>query len=100
MEAKRCDRCGKLYEVQDADPYMPIYFPGMPVSDWDKENYSESRIRKENTKIISVNFRGGEIIDLCPECRKKLKNFFETGKDDPVDVAVREINTVIKKAEE
>ena len=91
MEAKKCERCGKLYEIQDANPYIPVYFPGLPVSDWNKENYSESRIRKDNTKLISVDLRGGEVVDLCPECREKLKDFFESGKDE---------TTVIKKAEE
>lgn len=91
MEAKKCERCGKLYEVQDADNYITVYFPGLPVTFWNKENYSESRIRKDNTRIISVNLRGGQFVDLCPECREKLKNFFERGKDE---------TTVIKKAEE
>lgn len=100
MEAKKCERCGKLYEMQDAENYITAYMPGLPITDWNKENYSESRIRKDNTRIISVNSRSGQVVDLCPECRKKLKHFFESGKDDPVDVAVREINNVIKKAEE
>lgn len=100
MEAKKCERCGKLYEMQDAENYIAAYMPGLPITDWNKENYSESRIRKDNTRIISVNSRSGQIVDLCPECREKLKDFFESGKDDPVDVAVREINNVIKKAEE
>lgn len=91
MEAKKCERCGKLYEIQDAENYITAYMPGLPITDWNKENYSESRIRKDNTRIISVNLRGGQIVDLCPECREKLKQFFESGAD--------EIN-VIKKAEE
>ena len=99
MEAKKCERCGKIYEMQDAENYITASMPGLPITDWDKENYSESRIRKNNTRIISVNLRGGQIVDLCPECRKKLKNFFESGKDDPMDAAVN-INDVIKKAEE
>lgn len=103
MDAKKCDRCGKLYEAQDADNYINVYFPGLPVSDWDKENYSESRIRMDNTKDISVNFRGNnKVADLCPECRKKLKNFFESGKDNPMDLAVMAIEDdgAINKAEE
>lgn len=91
MDAKKCERCGKLYEMQDAENYITAYMPGLPITDWNKENYSESRIRKDNTRIISVNLRGGQFVDLCPECREKLKNFFESGKDE---------TTVIKKAEE
>lgn len=91
MEAKKCERCGKLYEMQDAENYITAYMPGLPITDWNKENYSESRIRKDNTRIISVNLRGGQIVDLCPECREKLKNFFESGKDSDI---------VIKPAEE
>lgn len=89
MEAKRCDRCGKLYEMEDADNCISVYMPGISVSDWAKENYSESRIRKGNTRAIYVNFRVrqlriicGEIVDLCPECLEKLKNFFESGADE------------------
>ena len=100
MEAKKCERCGKLYEMKEADDCIAVYMPGLPVSDWTKENFTESRIRKDNTRVISVNFRGGEIVDLCPECREKLKNFFESGMDGDMEVAVREMNNVIKKAEE
>lgn len=100
MEAKKCERCGKLYEIQDVENYITAYLPGLSVSDYSKENYSESRIRKDNTRIISVNSRSGQVVDLCPDCREKLKNFFESGKDDPMDVAVKEINTVIMKTEE
>lgn len=82
MEAKKCERCGKLYEMQDAENYITAYMPGLPITDWNKENYSESKIRKDNTRIISVNLRGGQIVDLCPDCREKLKNFFESGKDE------------------
>lgn len=84
MKAKKCERCGKLYEMQDADDYISAYLPGLPVSDWNKENFTESRIRKDKTMIISVNYRGGEVVDLCPECREKLKNFFESGKDSDI----------------
>ena len=103
MNAKKCERCGKLYELRDASPYINVYLPGLPVSDAEKENYTESRIKKDHTFTISVVkdcCLEKKVIDLCPECREKLKNFFESGKDDPVDVAVREINNVIKKAEE
>lgn len=91
MEAKKCERCGKLYEMQDVENYIAAYFPGFSVSDWDKENYSDSRIRKNNTRIISVNFRSGQVVDLCPECREKLKEFFESGEDE---------THIIKKSEE
>lgn len=82
MEAKKCERCGKLYEMKDAYDYISAYMPGLPVSDWNKENFTESRIRKDKTMIISVNYRGGEAVDLCPECREKLKEFFESGADE------------------
>ena len=100
MEAKKCERCGKLYELQDADDYISAYLPGLPVSDWNKENFTESRIRKDKTMTISVNLRGGQVVDLCPECREKLKNFFESGMDEKSVAVGLYGETVIKKAEE
>lgn len=92
MDAKKCERCGKLYEMQDADSFIHVYLPGLPVSDWNKENFTESRIRKDNSRTISINLRGGEIVDLCPECREKLKNFFEGGMDGDMELPIRDIN--------
>lgn len=92
MDAKKCERCGKLYEAMDASDCVRTYLPGLPVSDYDKENFTESRIRRDHSTAICIVKRpGDEVADLCPECREKLKNFFESGKDE---------TNVIKKAEE
>lgn len=92
MEAKKCERCGKLYETKDAADCVRTYLPGLPVSDYDKENFTESRIKRDHsTAICIVKKPGDEVTDLCPECREKLKNFFESGMNE---------TNVIKKAEE
>lgn len=92
MDAKKCERCGKLYETKDAADCVRTYLPGLPVSDYDKENFTESRIRRDHSTAICIVKRpGDEVADLCPECREKLRNFFESGKDE---------TNVIKKAEE
>lgn len=101
MDAKRCDRCGKLYDTEERQNYISSYMPGKYVSRYEKENYTDAKIREIHTSSIRIIYHGNNSsVDLCPECREKLKNFFESGKDDPVDVAVREMNNVIKKAEE
>ena len=86
MEAKKCERCGKLYELKDAGNYIDAYMPGLPVNDHFKENFTESRIKKENTRVIYVNYSNNEVVDLCPECREKLKDFFESGNNSGIAI--------------
>lgn len=82
MEAKKCERCGKLYELEDASDIINVYLPGLPVKNSEKENYTESRIKRDHTFTIStIKTWNSKVIDLCPECREKLKNFFESGVD-------------------
>ena len=96
MDAKKCERCGKLYEMKDAADCVRTYLPGLPVSDYDKENFTESRIKRDHsTAICIVKKPGNEVADLCPQCREMLRNFFESGEE----VGINETN-VIKKAEE
>ena len=97
MNAKKCDRCGELYmETREHD--IRVYLCGR-VTENEKETYTPEKIKGFNTYDISIKINNLGEMDMCPECRKKLKNFFESGKDDPMDAAVN-INDVIKKAEE
>lgn len=93
MEAKRCDRCGKLYDlVEDAD-YILSYMPGRYVSQYEKDNYTDAKIRHDKTSPISIIYHTNKShVELCPECRKKLKNFFESGKDGDMELPIRDIN--------
>lgn len=92
MDAKRCDRCGKLYDADEAQNCVYSYMPGKYVSKYEKENYTDAKIRQDHTSSISVMYYANKTpVDLCPECREKLKNFFESGKGE---------TNVIKKAEE
>lgn len=56
-EAKKCDRCGKLYEL----------YAGVPFTD--------------NRKYYAVRFANISCssgwLDLCPDCMKKLVIFME-----------------------
>lgn len=91
MDAKKCDKCGKLYEDTDRNDYHIKAFLCGRVTDYEKNTYAQEKIKEVNTYDISVVFKSGTKMDLCPECRKKLKNFFKSGNDE---------TTVIKKAEE
>ena len=91
MDAKKCDKCGKLYEDTNGNNYPIKAFLCGRVTDYEKNTYAQEKIKEVNTYDISIVFRSGTKMDLCPECREKLKNFFESGNDE---------TTVIKKAEE
>ena len=80
MEAKKCDRCGKLYETEIAREMVDIFFKHEKVSDVDKERYSDFYNAEKRTHEVTVR-RGccGDIIDLCPDCRKAFKKWFEEG---------------------
>ena len=91
MNAKRCDRCGKLYleslkleeenlKMEDHE-HINAYLCGR-VNDHDKEIYTPEKIKDFNTYHISVVINSSNTMDMCPECREKLKNFFESGADE------------------
>ena len=81
MEAKKCDRCGKLYEMPGVDECegAEVRFKFMKVAD--AENKSETKIVKEQTRPIYIHKTSlcdrSSCVDLCPECRESLKKWFE-----------------------
>lgn len=79
MEAKKCDRCGKLYEMPGAceDISAKVRFKHMYISG--AEDMSGNKIAEKQTKGIFIKTSGydSESIDLCPDCRKSLKKWFE-----------------------
>lgn len=78
MEAKKCDRCGKLYETESANDTINVLFKQEKVSEADKERYSEFHNNEMRTHNISIK-RGncGGQVDFCPECRESFKKWFE-----------------------
>ena len=79
MEAKKCDRCGKLYEkkfekndIQCVFKHDEPYFPG------EEKNYSKELIEDKKTHDIFIKMGGGEYVDMCPDCRKAFKTWFES----------------------
>lgn len=82
MEAKKCDRCGKLYEMGNPcdDISLKVRFKYGFVAD--KEGMSEQRIIEKQTTKIAIrydNYSSTDHIDLCPDCRESFKRWFENG---------------------
>lgn len=79
MDAKKCDRCGKLYiETHEG---IRAFLNGR-VSNGEKETYTPEKTKEINTYNIKVVLNSISAMDLCPECREKLKNFFESGLEE------------------
>ena len=78
MEAKKCDRCGKLYEMPGSkeNDGADVRFKHMYV--YGAEDMSGNKIAEKQTKRIWVKAEYDGIVDLCPDCRKSLKKWFET----------------------
>lgn len=78
MEAKKCDRCGKLYETENAKDMIRVLFKQEKISDADKERYSESRNNEMRMHDISIK-RAASLgqVDFCPDCRESFKKWFE-----------------------
>lgn len=78
MEAKKCDRCGDLYTTEKDEP-IKAYLCGR-VTDGEKATYRPEKLKEFNTYeidvILSVRSRK---MDMCPNCKKKLVDFFEAG---------------------
>lgn len=78
MEAKKCDRCGKLYEQENVKDLIDVLFSQEKVSNADKERFSEFHINEMRTHgIIVKKVNCGETVDFCPECRESFKKWFE-----------------------
>lgn len=60
--AKKCDRCGKLYELKDIGACESIA-NGLVLA----------RRYKQNTRTFSYKY-----FDLCPECRISLAHWLKT----------------------
>lgn len=80
MNAKRCDRCGKLYIPTDDAP-IRAYLCGR-VTEHEKETYLPEKNKEFNTFNIKITLNSIDTVDMCPECREKLKEFFESGADE------------------
>lgn len=61
--AKKCDRCGKLYE----------HYP----SNGDRQYNSVKRLIRS---VDSCRYSAENTKDLCPDCMMKLNTFLEGGK--------------------
>jgi uncharacterized OB-fold protein len=89
MEAKKCDRCGKLYEMPSAceKTGADVRFKYMYING--AEDMSGTKIAEKQTKNIYIKCGtySDDIVDLCPECRKSLKKWFEsTDKEEKKNV--------------
>ena len=84
MEAKKCDRCGKLYEMPTADENgngAEVRFKYRYIRNAD--NMSGKAIIEEQTRNIYIKCGCGDNVDFCQECRKSLKKWFEnTDKEE------------------
>lgn len=78
MKAKKCDRCGKLYEnpVNGENCGAEVRFRFLPVID--EEDLSEKKIIEKQTKNIYISSLSIDV-DICPDCRESFKRWFENG---------------------
>ena len=79
MEAKKCDRCGKLYEIVDSrkDKTIDTRFKFVQVPN--AEDMSGNKIIEQQTMEVRLYVgRYDDCVDLCPECRKSFKKWFES----------------------
>lgn len=78
MKAKKCDRCGKLYEnpVNGENCGAEVRFRYLPVDG--EENLSEKKIIEKQTKNIYISSLSVDV-DICPDCRESFKRWFENG---------------------
>ena len=77
MDAKKCDRCGELYIEKD-EP-IRAYLCGR-VTDGEKATLTPEKVKEMNTYTMEVKLSVyGNKIDMCPNCKKKLIDFFEAG---------------------
>ena len=86
-EARKCERCGKLFEVSPNASYcemsnsVEVVNKTIKLDGFSKENYNEhgiNRARMERIKICAESRDlDGCVIPLCSECRESLKNWWE-----------------------
>ena len=79
MEAKKCDRCGKLYEKKfDKNDIRCVFKHEEPFFTDEEKNYSKEFIEDKKTHDVIVKRGNGDYIDMCPDCRKAFKTWFES----------------------
>lgn len=67
MRAKKCDRCGKLFEYYEGNKEF---------KNTEKANAIELIDQNLDCKYVSR-----KSYDLCPECMRKLENFLKEGDE-------------------
>ena len=83
MEAKKCDRCGKLYEMPGAGETYGVDARFKFIRVPDSEDMSGKRIIEKQTRRIWAVVEHDGDIDLCPDCKVSFKKWFEsTDKED------------------
>lgn len=60
MDARKCDRCGKYYDLYNTDNDKPNTIKFVSLNE--KRQYCEGAVKS---------------FDLCPECMKAAKKFME-----------------------
>ena len=85
MEAKKCDRCGKLYEESNYhdDVVARVRFRYSPISSIDRDIYNEKEIARKQTKRAYIKADGSDV-DLCPACLESFRCWFEYVPDGVV----------------
>lgn len=79
MEAKKCDRCGKLYEKKfDKNDIQCVFKYEEPFFTGEEKNYSKEYIEDKKTHDVYIKRGNGDYIDMCPDCRKAFKTWFES----------------------
>lgn len=79
MEANKCDRCCKLYEKKfDKNDIKCIFKHEEPFFKDEEKNYSKEYIDDRKTHGVCIKkICGSDDIDMCPDCRKAFKKWFE-----------------------
>lgn len=72
MEAKKCDRCGKLYEQNGDRARVRFKFKEVYGAD----DLKEEAIAKRQLEEVYIKSCSTEL-DLCPECKESFKKWFE-----------------------
>lgn len=82
MEAKKCDRCGKLYEQPEFDAgYMMVRFRHAFIPSYDMERYSEKKIADMQMRRVILKDKDCDRdvngVDLCPSCIESFQRWFD-----------------------
>ncbi len=87
-EARKCERCGKLFEVSFDDGYCDvtnateIINKTIKLPPWSKDQYNENGLNRQRTERIRIHNDNSEdkkesTVPLCRECRTSLKQWWE-----------------------